>query len=287
MYEEGQAPSQIAVQVGLSALTIRRVLKDQGIAFRGRGDAQQIDLFGAESPEAAPLSTGMAGAGQPGGEESPETLPRVGVEDGQAKVGDQAADAVELGATVAAVDALRRSEVGVGSRCSSSLVEPRCEGSGGLDEAVEQPAPGIVWEGCLDWQEEASSGHDEGSDLSLAVARDVALSVPSAEREGAWNPGLTKAAEKVEATSIPYAPPWDRLTTVLGMIEEVPVRFQTARGVCGAGVLLGLALLDSTHLLVPGELVQVHDRAIRVRCLGGLRRGAGRPGTSGAESPTA
>lgn len=285
MYEEGQAPSQIAVQVGLSTLTIRRVLKDQGIALRGRGDAQQIDLFGAESPEAAPLSTGMAGAGQPGGAEGPETLPRVGVvdrepldavrgkteargdsvdrerpergqeparegvEDGQSGVGDQAADAVELGATVAVVDALCTPEVGVGSRCSSSLVEPLCEGTGGLDEAIDQPAPGIVCEGCSDWPEEASGGHDGGSDLCLAVARDAALSVPSAEREGVWDPGLTKAAEKVEATSIPYAPPLDRLTTVLGMIEEAPVRFQTARGVCGAGVLLGLALLDSTHLL--------------------------------------
>lgn len=285
MYEEGQAPSQIAVQVGLSTVTIRRVLKEQGIALRGRGDAQQIDLFGAESPEAAVVLTGLAGAGQPGGEEGAEALPRVGVvdrepvdavpgktetrgdsvdregvgrgqeparegvADGQTGVGDQAADAVELGATVAVVDALRPSEVGVGSRSSSSLVEPRCEVTGGLDEAIEQPAPGIECEGCSEWQEEASSGHDGGSDLCLAVARDVALSQPSAEREGVWDPGLTKVAENVEATSIPYAPPLDRLTTVLGMIEEAPVRFQTVGGVCGAGVLLGLALLGATHLL--------------------------------------
>jgi hypothetical protein len=286
MYEEGQAPSQIAVQVGLSTVTIRRVLKDQGIALRGRGDAQQIDLFGAESPEAAAVLTGLAGAGQPGGEQGPEPLPRVaavdrepldavavkteargesvdrerpgrgqepaheGVEDGKAGVGDQAAEAVELGAAVAVVDGLdTTSEVGVGLGSCSSLVEPRCEATGCLDEAVEPKAPDIVCEGSSVWPEERPSGNDGGYDLCLAVARDVALSLPSAEPEGVWDAGLTNVAGKVEATSIPYAPPLDRLTTVLGMIEEAPVRFQTVGGVCGAGVLLGLALLDATHLL--------------------------------------
>lgn len=82
------------------------------------------------------------------------------------------------------------------------------------------------------------------------LVRPLRLWMPwTRRRKLAWDGGLTKVAGKVEATSIPYAPPLDRLTTALGMIEEAPVRFQTVRGVCGAGVLLGLALLDATHLL--------------------------------------
>lgn len=290
MYEEGLAPSQIAVQVGLSTVTIRRVLKDEGIALRGGGDARQIDLFAAESPEAVPVSTGFAGAAQGGGEEGEGPVPRVtveedrepldavpakteagdgsvdrerrgrgeeavreSVEDGQARVGDPAAEAVAVGAAVAVMDALdTASEVGVGWRsCSPQVepVEPRWEATGCFDGAFERKAPGIECEGSSGWQEERPCGNDQGGDLSLAVARDVALSLPSAEPEDAWDSGLTKVAGKVEATSIPYAPPLDRLTTALGMIEEAPVRFQTVRGVCGAGVLLGLALLDATHLL--------------------------------------
>lgn len=59
----------------------------------------------------------------------------------------------------------------------------------------------------------------------------------------------------VEATSIPYAEPLDRLATVLGMIEEAPVRFESASEVPQAGVLLGLALLGQTQLLSEARAV--------------------------------
>jgi len=53
----------------------------------------------------------------------------------------------------------------------------------------------------------------------------------------------------VEATSIPYASPLDRLATTTGWIEEASVEYQSAEGVPCAGVLLGLALLEETHLV--------------------------------------
>jgi hypothetical protein len=55
--------------------------------------------------------------------------------------------------------------------------------------------------------------------------------------------------ETVEATSIPYASPLDRLATTLGWIEEASVIYQSADGLSCAGVLLGLALLEETHLV--------------------------------------
>jgi transposase len=53
----------------------------------------------------------------------------------------------------------------------------------------------------------------------------------------------------VEATSIPYASPLDRFFVSMGMIEEAPVEYQSTDGVPYAGVLLGLAVLEETHLL--------------------------------------
>ena len=53
----------------------------------------------------------------------------------------------------------------------------------------------------------------------------------------------------VEATSIPYASPLDRFATTLGLIEEAPVEYQSADSVPHAGALLGLALLEETHLV--------------------------------------
>jgi hypothetical protein len=62
-------------------------------------------------------------------------------------------------------------------------------------------------------------------------------------------------AQAIEATSIPYASPLDRACTVLGLIEEAPVEFQSADGVSCAGALLGLALLEETHLLEEARAV--------------------------------
>jgi hypothetical protein len=52
-----------------------------------------------------------------------------------------------------------------------------------------------------------------------------------------------------EATSIPYASPLDRAATLLGLIQEAPIEFESADGVPNAGALLGMALIGETHLL--------------------------------------
>jgi len=66
----------------------------------------------------------------------------------------------------------------------------------------------------------------------------------------------------VEATSIPYASPLDRFCAMFGFIDEAPVEFQSASQVPHAGVLLGLALLEDTHLLSEARAVY-----------GGLKKG--------------
>jgi len=77
----------------------------------------------------------------------------------------------------------------------------------------------------------------------------------SAAAESAATCGTAELAAPVEATSIPYAAPLDRLATVMGWIEEAPVSFASAAGVPQAGVLLGLALLGETHLVVEARAV--------------------------------
>jgi predicted transcriptional regulator len=67
--------------------------------------------------------------------------------------------------------------------------------------------------------------------------------------------GTTGLLPRVEATSIPYASPVDRLATVMGLIEEAPVSFASAEAVPQAGVLLGLALLGQTHLVEEARAV--------------------------------
>ncbi len=72
--------------------------------------------------------------------------------------------------------------------------------------------------------------HEEQNDTPLAVVSTM-------------NP-LT-----VEATSIPYASPLGRFATTMGLIEEAPVEFHSSDNVPHAGALLGLALLEETHLM--------------------------------------
>jgi hypothetical protein len=67
--------------------------------------------------------------------------------------------------------------------------------------------------------------------------------------------GTSKLSPHVEATSVPYAPPLDRLATVLGLIEEAPVSFASSEAVPQAGVLMGLALLQETHLMEEARAV--------------------------------
>jgi transposase-like protein len=65
----------------------------------------------------------------------------------------------------------------------------------------------------------------------------------------------TEEPQIVEATSIPYASPLDQLATTMGWIEEAPVVYQSADGVPYAGALLGLALLEDTHLVQEARTV--------------------------------
>ena len=65
----------------------------------------------------------------------------------------------------------------------------------------------------------------------------------------------TVELQTVEATSIPYASPLDRLATTMGWIEEADVVYQSADGVPCAGALLGLALLEDTHLVQEARAV--------------------------------
>ena len=77
----------------------------------------------------------------------------------------------------------------------------------------------------------------------------------SAAAEKDANCGASELPPHVEATSIPYASPVDRLATVMGWIEEAPVAFTSAKAVPQAGVLLGLALLGETHLVEEARAV--------------------------------
>ena len=81
--------------------------------------------------------------------------------------------------------------------------------------------------------------------------------LPLTDDDGELQQPSSQAVEPqvVEATSIPYASPLDLAFTALGLIEEAPVEFQSADGVPNAGALLGLALLEETHLLEEGRAV--------------------------------
>ena len=52
----------------------------------------------------------------------------------------------------------------------------------------------------------------------------------------------------------------------MGLIEEAPVEYQSADGVPCAGVLLGLALLEDTHLVEEARAVygRLEERLVRL-----------------------
>ncbi|MGB4859739.1 MAG: putative transposase [Dokdonella sp.] len=90
--------------------------------------------------------------------------------------------------------------------------------------------------------------------VSELQVSELQVSEPQASEPQVSEPQASEP-QAVEATSIPYASPLDRVCTVLGLIEEAPLVFQSADGVPNAGVLLGLALLDETHLLEEARAV--------------------------------
>ena len=94
-------------------------------------------------------------------------------------------------------------------------------------------------------------------ELNQQVAELQAVELQAVEREVVERQVVERQVVEatVEATSIPYACPLDRIATILGWIEEAPVEFQSADGVSNAGVLMGLALLEETHLLEEARAV--------------------------------
>ena len=166
-------------------------------------------------------------------------------------------------------------------RDTPSAVEPS-ESSPSLQcEAQIRPAPEVAdgaGAGMLDAREfvpAASVG--DASDLAasevLAPQTKTSLTVTvaagtlSATGETDTSPRRLAPAERdvvletselpprIDATSIPYASPLDRLATTMGLIEEAPVSFASAEAVPQAGVLLGLALLGETHLVEEARAV--------------------------------
>jgi hypothetical protein len=116
----------------------------------------------------------------------------------------------------------------------SSIVEPSIVESSVVESSVVEPS--IV---------EPSIVEPQAVELPIVELRAVEL---RAVEPRAVEPPIVELPI-VEATSIPYASPLDRLATTMGWIEEADVVYQSADGVPCAGVLLGLALLEETHLV--------------------------------------
>lgn len=136
--------------------------------------------------------------------------------------------------------------------------------------AAESPSPTLV--SASDPMSEETPLPDE-SCVAIETAADMVLPTVSGMDEESSDELTAKQISSgdgiretdphpVEATSIPYASPLDQFCAMFGLIEEAPVEFRSASRVPHAGVLLGLALLEDTHLLSEARAVY-----------GGLKRG--------------
>jgi hypothetical protein len=164
LYRQGKSTYDIATQLGISASTVRRVLKEQGVQLRSPFDYHK-----------------------------PLQMP---AEDGES----QRADELQV---------------------IEQVVEPQ----------VAEPQVA------------------ELQVIELQVIESQVVEPQAAELQ------VVEPQATVEATSIPYASPVERMATIMGWIEEAPVEFQSTDGVSNAGVLLGLALLEETHLLEEARAV--------------------------------
>jgi len=101
----------------------------------------------------------------------------------------------------------------------------------------------------------------DDTDVSLVPAQIVELQIVDLQITEPQTSELvptepqTDELPTVEATSVPYASPLDRFATTMGLIEEAPVEYRSADGVPCVGVLLGLALLEDTHLVEEARAV--------------------------------
>lgn len=114
---------------------------------------------------------------------------------------------------------------------------------------------GVPLRSPLDNHQSLPLTDDDGELRQPSVQKVEAQAIePQVIEPQAIEPQVTEP-QAIEATSIPYASPLDRACTALGLIEEAPVEFQSADGVPCAGALLGLALLEETHLLEEARAV--------------------------------
>jgi len=100
---------------------------------------------------------------------------------------------------------------------------------------------------------DTSSAELETTSVAVQVIDSAELVAEELTHEKTSEPPLAVVSTMnplaVEATSIPYASPLDRLATTMGLIEEAPVEFHSSDNIPSAGALLGLALLEETHLM--------------------------------------
>lgn len=238
LYQLGRSTYQIADTLGLAPRTIGRVLKELGIPRRlpgGADGARQARLFATDAAD------GLATVAD--GPVSPEVVSR----------NSDAPSA--LGPASASDESLAQS-----AQCASLLPPRSCACAQAIGstaalcpvENASQPLP-------TEQIPTATVAANESVVANEPLAADVALSL--ARIELSWpvtalvSPDVASRASRVVATSIPYAPPLERLLTTLGLVEEAPVEFQAAENVPHAGVLLGLALLGNTHLLSEARTV--------------------------------
>jgi hypothetical protein len=221
LYGQGQSVYQIASRVGVCPRTVSRVLRDEGIARRGDRSVSQTLPFADLSPV--------------------HGVPEV---------------CVERPTDADAVGTWRFTDEAV----PSCPTEPPVEVSQVIlpEGAGPQPVPAEV-ESAKQEPREAESLPAAEESLTTSAAATVEppetaipLVATAPDREAC---GASEDGSSVVATSIPYAEPLDRFFTVAGLIEEAPVSFTSAQAVPQAGALLGLALVEETHLFEEARTV--------------------------------
>jgi transposase len=213
LYQKGFSTYEVADQLGLCDRTVRVVLQEKGIPLRAR-QTKTVPLPFPPLPDESQTAVDSAEhtTVQP---DFIDTRPRTAT-------------------TIVGHDDQAAGQGTCGSVCTASSLESVIE----IPPSSSSKNPkGLV--PTMPFTTAQSESLATAASESPATA---ATELPSTEPSASEPP-------KVEATSIPYASELNQFFTKLGMIEEAPVVYETAQGVAGAGVLLGLALLPDTHLL--------------------------------------
>jgi len=195
----------------------------------------------------------------------PRTVGRVLQDQGIARRGHRTASPPLFPDTPSAVEPSESSASRLPCEAQAGPAPEVADGSGeGTREACELVPAAFVGEAADLAATEVLASQTEMRDCLAVTSVTGTLSAadetdasprPSVAAEKEADLGTTELLPRVEATSIPYASPVDRLATVMGLIEEAPVSFASAEAVPQAGVLLGLALLGETHLVEEARAV--------------------------------